>query len=94
VRERARGPEDESPLFALIGLTPNRPTCKSTSYAAREGPGTGAAAPWVLAAIGIVMTIVMQSSTAAAATTLVALDAGSLNFEQDCTLVVGQSVGT
>jgi len=48
----------------------------------------------VLAAIGIVMTIVMQSSTAAAATTLVALDAGSLNFEQDCTLVVGQSVGT
>jgi hypothetical protein len=29
--------------------------------------GTGAAAPWALAAIGIVMTIVMQSSTAAAA---------------------------
>jgi phosphate:Na+ symporter len=48
----------------------------------------------VLAAIGIVMTIVMQSSTAAAATTLVALDAGSLTFEQGCAMVVGQSVGT
>ena len=56
--------------------------------------GTGAAARWVLASIGIVMTIVMQSSTAAAATTLVALDAGSLTFEQGCAMVVGQSVGT
>src|SRR5262252_2688833 len=56
--------------------------------------GTGAAARWLLASIGIVMTIVMQSSTAAAATTLVALDAGSLTFEQGCAMVVGQSVGT
>src|SRR5262249_19859510 len=56
--------------------------------------GTGAAARWMLAAIGVVMTIVMQSSTAAAATTLVALDAGALTFEQGCAMVVGQSVGT
>jgi phosphate:Na+ symporter len=40
------------------------------------------------------MTIVMQSSSAAAATTLVALDAGSLTFEQGCAMVVGQSIGT
>src|SRR5262249_8750288 len=46
------------------------------------------------AGIGIVMTIVMQSSTAAAATTLVALDAGSLTFEQGCAMIVGQSIGT
>src|SRR5499427_8430120 len=38
--------------------------------------GTGPAARWILAGIGVVMTIVMQSSSAAAATTLVALDAG------------------
>ncbi len=56
--------------------------------------GTGAGARWILAAVGIVMTIVMQSSSAAAATTLVALDAGSLTFEQGCALVVGQSIGT
>ncbi|MEJ8810106.1 Na/Pi symporter [Variovorax ureilyticus] len=56
--------------------------------------GTGLFARWVLAGIGIVMTIVMQSSSAAAATTLVALDAGSLTFEQACAMVVGQSIGT
>ena len=49
---------------------------------------------WILAGIGVVMTIVMQSSTAAAATTLVALNAGSLTFEQGCAMIVGQSVGT
>jgi phosphate:Na+ symporter len=56
--------------------------------------GTGAGARWILAGIGIAMTIVMQSSSAAAATTLVALDAGSLTFLQGCAMVVGQSIGT
>src|SRR5262245_15486678 len=67
---------------------------KGISWDLESFAGTGAAARWVLAAIGIVMTIVMQSSTAAAATTLVALDAGSLTFDQGCAMVVGQSVGT
>ena len=40
------------------------------------------------------MTIVMQSSSAAAAATLVALHAGSLSFLQACAMVVGQSIGT
>jgi phosphate:Na+ symporter len=56
--------------------------------------GTGFGAMWILAGIGIVMTLVMQSSSAAAATTLVALDAGSLTFEQGCAMIVGQSIGT
>src|SRR5262249_28305462 len=56
--------------------------------------GTGFAAMWILAGIGFVMTVVMQSSSAAVATTLVALDAGALTFEQACAMVVGQSVGT
>src|SRR5262249_24098732 len=56
--------------------------------------GTGYGAMWILAGIGIVMTVVIQSSSAAAATTLVALDAGSLTFEQGCAMIVGQSVGT
>jgi phosphate:Na+ symporter len=60
------------------------------NFAALQGPG----ALWLLAGIGILMTIVMQSSTAAAATTLVALNAGSLSFEQGCAMIVGQSVGT
>lgn len=60
------------------------------NFEAFTGPGS----QWILAGIGIVMTIVMQSSSAAAATTLVALNAGSLTFEQSCALIVGQSIGT
>jgi len=36
----------------------------------------------------------MQSSSAAAATTLVALNADALSFEQACALIVGQRIGT
>lgn len=56
--------------------------------------GKGLGAQWIFAAIGIVMTIVMQSSTAAAATTLVALNAGSVTFEHACAMIVGQNIGT
>jgi phosphate:Na+ symporter len=56
--------------------------------------GHGFGARWILGGIGVLMSIVMQSSTAAGAATLVALDAGSLTFEQGCAMIVGQSVGT
>src|SRR5262249_12215522 len=55
---------------------------------------TGPASLWILAGIGVAMTIVMQSSTAAAAATLVALNASSVTFLQGCATLVGQSVGT
>jgi phosphate:Na+ symporter len=56
--------------------------------------GSGFGWQWILAGIGILMSVVMQSSSAAAATTLVALHAGSLTFDQACAMIVGQSVGT
>jgi phosphate:Na+ symporter len=56
--------------------------------------GHGFGARWVLAGIGVLMSIIMQSSTAAGATTLVALNAGSLTFQQGCAMIVGQSIGT
>src|SRR6516164_871740 len=56
--------------------------------------GNGPGARWILAGVGILMSIVMQSSSAAAATTLVALHAGSVTFQQACAMIVGQSVGT
>src|SRR5271169_1465948 len=56
--------------------------------------GSGFGWQWILAGIGILMSVVMQSSSAAAATTLVALNAGSLTFQQACAMIVGQSVGT
>ncbi len=56
--------------------------------------GSGFGWQWILAGIGILMSVVMQSSSAAAAATLVAVHAGSLTFDQACAMIVGQSVGT
>lgn len=44
--------------------------------------------------VGIIATIVLQSSTAMVATTLTALDAGAINFEQAAILVIGAAIGT
>ncbi|RKD21058.1 hypothetical protein BEP19_15380 [Ammoniphilus oxalaticus] len=44
--------------------------------------------------VGIVMTIIMQSSSAAIVITLSALTAQALSFEQAAALVIGQNVGT
>src|SRR5262252_2908270 len=56
--------------------------------------GSGFGWQWILAGFGILMSVVMQSSSAAAAATLVAVHAGSLTFEQACAMIVGQSIGT
>ncbi len=48
----------------------------------------------VLVLIGIVMTVIMQSSSAAVATTITVLAAGTIELEQAIALVVGQNIGT
>jgi phosphate:Na+ symporter len=57
-------------------------------------PAAGLAGHLAAMAIGIGMTVVMQSSSAAAATTLTALHSGAINFEQAASLVIGAAVGT
>jgi phosphate:Na+ symporter len=47
-----------------------------------------------LVAIGVAMTVVMQSSSAAVATTLTALHSGAIDLTQSAALVIGQNVGT
>lgn len=47
-----------------------------------------------LAAIGIIATVLTQSSSAGIAAALTALYAGAINFEQAAALVVGMNVGT
>ena len=47
-----------------------------------------------LVLVGLVMTAVMQSSTAAIAVTLSAYYAGAVGLDQACALIVGQNVGT
>ena len=62
------------------------------------GPGTG----WwrgmlgalALLVVGLVMTAVMQSSTAAIAVTLSAYHAGAVGLDQGCALIIGQNIGT
>ena len=49
---------------------------------------------FLLIAVGAIMTVVMQSSSAAVATTLIALHAGTLTLPQAAALVIGQNVGT
>src|SRR5215813_3475919 len=48
----------------------------------------------VLVAVGLVMTAVMQSSTAAIAVTLSAYHAGAVGLDQGCALIIGQNIGT
>lgn len=43
---------------------------------------------------GLVLTVLMQSSSAAVATTLTALYSGAINFEQAASVVIGAAVGT
>ena len=62
------------------------------------GPGTG----WwaglfgvlALVVLGLAMTAVMQSSTAAIALTLSAHFAGAIGLDQGCALIIGQNIGT
>jgi phosphate:Na+ symporter len=55
--------------------------------------GEGVGARLLLVLVGTVMTVVMQSSSAAVATTLAALAAGTLSLEQAAALVIGQNTG-
>lgn len=57
-------------------------------------PSSGFLSHLMMMLVGIAMTIVMQSSSAAMATTLTALHTGSINFEQAASLVIGAAIGT
>lgn len=48
----------------------------------------------LLVLIGIVMTVLLQSSTAAITTTLAALAAGAIDLQQSLLLVIGQNIGS
>ncbi|MBV8137077.1 MAG: Na/Pi symporter [Deltaproteobacteria bacterium] len=48
----------------------------------------------LLIVVGVAMTAVMQSSTAAIAVSLSALYAGAIGLDQACALVIGQNIGT
>ncbi|MDR6306082.1 phosphate:Na+ symporter [Nitrobacter vulgaris] len=61
-------------------------------------PGISWAAGWgglfILIVVGLAMTAVMQSSTAAIAVTIAAFYAGAVSLEQGIALIIGQNIGT
>jgi phosphate:Na+ symporter len=57
-------------------------------------PSAGLSGHAAALGIGLLMTVVLQSSSAAVATTLTALHAGAVNFEQAASLVIGAAIGT
>jgi len=58
------------------------------------GWGSGSVGLLTLIAVGLVMTAVMQSSTAAIAVTISAYFAGAVGLEQGAALIIGQNIGT
>jgi phosphate:Na+ symporter len=66
----------------------------STRFSLDNFAGSGIFEVLALIAIGVAMTIVMQSSSAAVATTLTALNAGAIGLYQAGALVIGQNIGT
>jgi phosphate:Na+ symporter len=68
------------------------------TLATRIDPGAFPGATWggrvLLVGVGVGMTVVMQSSSAAVATTLTALHTGAIGLDQAAALVVGQNIGT
>lgn len=57
-------------------------------------PSTGLPAHLLVMLIGVGLTVILQSSSAAIATTLTALHTEAVNFEQATVLVIGAAVGT
>jgi phosphate:Na+ symporter len=61
---------------------------------ASAGWWAGLAGVLLLVVVGLVMTALMQSSTAAVAVTLSAHYAGAIGLDQACALIIGQNIGT
>lgn len=57
-------------------------------------PSGGMGDDFLVMLVGLIMTLIMQSSTAAIATTLAAYHAAAINFDQAAALVVGAAIGT
>ncbi len=81
-------------MFVGIGILQEGMQGISDLFDFHALPTSGAGAHALVLLIGIVMTVMMQSSTAAVATTLTGLHAGAVSFEQAAVLVIGASIGT
>lgn len=81
-------------LFLGIGTLQDGMADLATSFSFDFVNGHSLLQKLLLVFIGIIMTIIMQSSSTAMVITLTALAATALTFEQAAILVIGQNIGT
>ena len=81
-------------MFVAIDILQGGMQGISSRFDLNALPTTGLGAHAVVMLVGIVLTLILQSSTAAVATTLTALHAGAISFDQAAVLVIGASIGT
>ncbi|MDP1571165.1 MAG: Na/Pi symporter [Vicinamibacterales bacterium] len=81
-------------VFFAVSLLEEGMATLATRFDPATLPGTSIGGRTGLVAIGVAMTVVMQSSSAAMATTLTAFHAGTIGLAQGASLVIGQSIGT
>lgn len=81
-------------LFVGIGLLQEGMGTLARDVDLSRFAGNGLGPTLLLVMVGVVMTVVMQSSSAAVATTLAAVDSGAIGLGHAAALVVGQNVGT
>ncbi len=81
-------------IFVGVGTLQEGMQGLSAYVTPAELPGDGLGGRLLLLATGMLMTVVMQSSSAAVATTLTALHSGSIALSQSAALVIGVNIGT
>ncbi len=81
-------------IFVGIDVLQDAMAAMSDRFDPARFPGATFGGGLLLAGTGVLMTVVMQSSSAAVATTLTALHAGTIDLNQAACLVIGQNAGT
>lgn len=81
-------------LFIGIGTLAGGMSGFAERFSPEDMPQATLAGRGLLALIGILMTLLTQSSSVSVAATVAALHAGAINLDQAAALVIGQSIGT
>lgn len=93
-RELGRALAGFGMLFLGLNMLQDGMQGLAASFSLAHLPTGGYGALLATMLVGLVLTFVLQSSTAAIAMTLTALDAGAVNFDQAAAVVIGASIGT
>jgi phosphate:Na+ symporter len=83
-----------SVIFLGLSILQDGMRTLSSFFSLAELPSGGVSARLLVMLIGFAMTVILQSSSAAVATILTALDTGNINFDQAAALTIGAAIGT